>query len=70
MYSTAELANIVNISKDTLLRWIRTGKIPEPARDTNNFRVFTRSDLEAIWRYIEDRRERVAMNKLKRQKPT
>lgn len=66
MYSTKEVANMVSVSKDTLLRWLRQGKIPEPARDDHGFRVFTQKDLAMIWHYIEERRNRVMENKLKR----
>jgi len=57
---------MVGVSKDTLLRWLRQKKISEPGRDKNGFRVFGRTDLEAIWRYISGRRVRVLANKLAR----
>lgn len=66
MYSTRDVAEMVGVSKDTLLRWLRQKKIPEPVRDKNGFRVFGRTDLEAIWRYISGRRARVLANKLAR----
>lgn len=66
MYSTRDVAEMVGVSKDTLLRWLRQKKIPEPVRDKNGFRVFSRTDLEAVWRYISERRSRVLANKLAR----
>ena len=66
MYSTREVAEMIGVSKDTLLRWLRQKKIPEPIRDDNGFRVFSRTDLEAIWRHITERRTRVLANKLAR----
>jgi excisionase family DNA binding protein len=66
MYSTREVAEMVGISKDTLLRWLRQKKIPEPMRDDNGYRVFGRTDLDVIWRYITERRAQVLTNKLAR----
>ncbi len=66
MYSTQEVADMLRVSKDTLLRWLRQGKIPEPARDHHGFRVFVRRDLALIWQYVDDRQRRVMANKLRR----
>jgi DNA-binding transcriptional MerR regulator len=66
MYSTREVAEMVGVSKDTLLRWLRQKKVSEPARDEHGFRVFSRNDLEAVWRYISERRTRALANKLAR----
>lgn len=51
-YSTAEIADRVGIHRDTLLRWLRDGRIPEPARDSRGWRVFAESDLETLARLV------------------
>ena len=66
MYSTREVAEMVGVSKDTLLRWLRQKNVPEPSRDEHGCRVFNRSDLEAVWRYISERRARALANKMAR----
>ena len=44
-YRTHEVAQRAGVHKDTLLRWLRDGKIPEPGRDRNNWRIFTENQL-------------------------
>lgn len=46
--STAEAAKELGVSKPTLLRWIKEGKIPDANRDRRGWRVFTREDIERI----------------------
>src|SRR5713226_4726853 len=43
--STAEVARIAGVHRDTLLRWLREGLIPEPRRDRHGWRIF--DDCEA-----------------------
>ena len=45
---TAEAARKAGISKATLLRWLKEGKIPEVARDIRGWRVFTEGEVEKI----------------------
>jgi excisionase family DNA binding protein len=66
MYTTNEVADMIGVSKDTILRWLRQKKIPEPARDHNGFRIFGRHDLDIVWRYVKERRTRVMANKIAR----
>ncbi len=48
-YTTQEVANIVGITKKTLLNWLKLNKIPEPQRDEkNNYRVWTAEDIVSI----------------------
>jgi len=45
----AEAAAAVGISKPTLLRWIKDGKVPDAQRrDRNNWRIFSPAEVEAI----------------------
>ncbi|MYB35560.1 MAG: hypothetical protein F4X92_10705 [Gammaproteobacteria bacterium] len=46
--STAEVAIKAGVHRDTLLRWLRKGSIPEPNRDGRGWRVFTQSEADAI----------------------
>jgi excisionase family DNA binding protein len=47
-YSTEQAAEAAGISKSTLLRWIKQGIVPDVRRDRNNWRVFTRKDVQLI----------------------
>jgi site-specific DNA-methyltransferase (cytosine-N4-specific) len=46
--STAEVAHKANVHRDTLLRWLRQGHVPEPKRDRHGWRVFTAEEAEAV----------------------
>ena len=55
-YSTGEVAKLLGIHKNTLLRWLYRGAIPEPKRGKfvgRNFRIWTESDLRRASRYKE-----------------
>lgn len=47
-YTTEEAAEKLGISKSTILRWLKQGRIDEVRRDRNGWRVFTASDLKEI----------------------
>ncbi len=48
-YSTQEVADIVGITKKTLLNWLKANKIPEPDRnENNNYRIWTAGDIALI----------------------
>lgn len=47
-FTTAEVAAMAGVHRDTLLRWLRTGSVSEPARDRRGWRVFTASEAAAI----------------------
>jgi excisionase family DNA binding protein len=47
-YSTEQAAEAAGISKSTLLRWIKQGIVPDVRRDRNNWRVFTRKDIQFL----------------------
>lgn len=50
-YTTTDAAKEAGVSRDTILRWLRDHKIPEPARDRNGWRIFSKEELKAIVRY-------------------
>jgi len=47
-FSTASVANMAHVHRDTLLRWLRHGLVPEPRRDRHGWRVFTLEEAEAV----------------------
>lgn len=47
-YQTRDVSRIAGVHRDTLLRWLREGKISEPKRNRNNWRIFSEADLNKI----------------------
>ena len=47
-FSTAKVAAMAGIHRDTLLRWLRGQTVPEPHRDRRGWRVFTAREASAI----------------------
>ncbi|MBN1352802.1 helix-turn-helix domain-containing protein [candidate division KSB1 bacterium] len=53
-YRTAEVANLAGVSKATLERWIKTGKVDGASKkDVRGWRLFTENDLAKIKQYAE-----------------
>lgn len=44
---------MAGVHKDTLLRWLREGRVAEPARDRNGWRIFTADEAEVIVNYAK-----------------
>ena len=51
--TTAEVAKLAGVHRDTLLRWLREKTIPEPLRDHRGWRVFSRTEAFAVSRYAK-----------------
>ena len=47
-YTIRQVAEQVGVHPDTIRRWLRAGKVPEPDRDRNRWRVFTEDEIETI----------------------
>ena len=47
-FTTAEVAAMAGVHRDTLLRWLRKREIPEPSRDRRGWRVFSAREAAAI----------------------
>jgi len=47
-FSTAQVAAMAGVHRDTLLRWLRGGNVPEPRRNRHGWRVFTAGEAAAI----------------------
>ena len=53
-YSTAEVAGVIGVHKNTLKRWLRERAIPEPKRNRVagvRYRVWSNRDVERARRY-------------------
>lgn len=50
---TAEAAEILGVSQNTVRAWARDGKIPVRRNPANGYRLFKRSELERFLRRIE-----------------
>ena len=51
--STKEVAAKAKVHRDTLLRWLRNGSIPEPKRDHRGWRKFSYAELAAIIKFTQ-----------------
>ncbi|MAI13251.1 MAG: hypothetical protein CMM15_04465 [Rhodospirillaceae bacterium] len=51
--STKEVAAEAKVHKDTLLRWLRNGSIPEPKRDHRGWRKFSHAEVTAIIKFSQ-----------------
>ena len=47
-FSTAQVASQAGVHRDTLLRWLREGRVPEPGRDGRGWRTFSAQEVKAI----------------------
>lgn len=53
---TAEVADIIGVTKRTLKNWLRLSVIPEPERNpSNRYRLWTLDDVEAVRRFLKER---------------
>lgn len=54
LYTTSQVAARAGVHRDTLLRWLREGKVAEPQRDGHGWRVFTEPEATAIARRLRE----------------
>jgi excisionase family DNA binding protein len=64
-YSTRQAAEMIGVSKNTLLNWFKNGKIPEVSRDYNGWRIFTDEDIDRIRSY----RDRITLGPAQAERP-
>ena len=50
-YTTKDVLNKTEISRNTLFLWLKKGKVPEVTRDRNGHRLFTQKDIQKILKY-------------------
>jgi DNA-binding transcriptional MerR regulator len=56
--STAQVAELLGVTKKTLKNWLKSRLIPEPERNpANRYRIWTLQDLEAIRRILRERNQ-------------
>jgi len=56
--TTAQVAEVLGVSKKTVKNWLRAGWIPEPQRNPlNRYRLWTLQDVEAIRRILNERNQ-------------
>ncbi len=51
--STCQAARLIGVSRNTLLRWFREGRVADVARDRNGWRFFTPQDIARIKGYAD-----------------
>ena len=54
--TTLEVAQRLNVSKQTLLNWLYAGRVPEPPRNKNGYRLWSAARLKLVQKLIEDGR--------------
>ncbi|MCX7753579.1 MAG: MerR family DNA-binding transcriptional regulator [Blastocatellia bacterium] len=54
---TGEVAELIGVTKRTLLNWLKRGYIPEPARGTNNYREWTEHDVRRLLQFVNKHRK-------------
>lgn len=52
--NTAKVAEILGISKSTLLRWISSGLIEDAQRNKKGWRVWSNDDIQRLKRFAHD----------------
>ncbi len=55
-FKSAEVAELLGVTKQTLLNWLKRGVITEPERNpTTGYRLWTEKDIEGIRRSLRER---------------
>ena len=60
---TAEAAQILGVSQNTLRAWAEDGKIPVHRNPANGYRLFLRSDLDRFLREVKESATKVSKAK-------
>jgi excisionase family DNA binding protein len=47
-FTTQEVADIVGVHKNTVLNWVKTGKVPDARRDWKKYRVWSEKDVQRL----------------------
>lgn len=60
---SGEVAELLGVTKQTLLNWLRDGKILEPERNpVTRYRLWTVADVEQVRRMLRERHSDTAGN--------
>jgi DNA modification methylase len=60
-FSTAQVARMAGVHRDTLLRWLRARLIAEPRRDRRGWRVFNRREANSIIEFAQSEQSRMTL---------
>ena len=55
-YWIYELCREARVSRSTILRWLKSGVIPEPIKDRRGWRIFSRDELARIIQEVKKTR--------------
>ena len=47
-FTTKQAADIVGVHKNTLLNWIKSGKVPDARRDWKRYRIWTVEEIKKL----------------------
>ena len=50
-YTVKQVADLVGVHRATIRRWLEAGRIPEPDRDRNGWRIFSKEEVEVVLKY-------------------
>lgn len=67
--TTGEVAELVGVSKKTILNWLKRGHIPEPSRNHANYREWTEHDVGHLLRFIREYRKYESLRGKRRSEP-
>jgi predicted site-specific integrase-resolvase len=60
--STSEVSTMFGVTRTTLTRWIKEGRIPAPARDPdNNWPIWQQPELDAIARVLQNTKRKKSL---------
>ena len=55
-FKSAEVAELLGVTKQTLLNWLRRGLVTEPERNpATGYRLWTEKDVERVRRMLRER---------------
>ena len=56
-YTTKKVAEIVGVHKNTLLNWIKSGKVQDVNKDWKDYRIWKDEDVERVKEYKSSYRQ-------------
>ena len=55
-FKTAEVAELIGVTKQTILNWLRRGLVTEPERNpATGYRLWTEKDIERVRQFLRER---------------
>ena len=56
-FTTKQAADMIGVHKNTILNWIRDGKIPDARRDWKGYRIWSARDIENLLKMKNKKRQ-------------